>query len=83
MRSTYLRFSAAVLMLTAVLAIGSQYGGTVLAQGGQATQAATNAPAAKGWTTFSPDQVEGKVILPAPPAPFLKAAQPLNPRING
>jgi ribose transport system substrate-binding protein len=29
------------------------------------TAAATNAPAAAGWTTFSPDMVDGKIILPA------------------
>jgi ribose transport system substrate-binding protein len=47
------------LLATAVLGQG------VSTSAQQATPEATNAPAAAGWTTFAPDQVDGKVILPA------------------
>src|SRR5512143_1365136 len=62
MNRRYAHLSIALLsLLTIVALMGQMPGSRVLAQ----TPAATNEAAAAGWTTFTPDMVEGKVILPA------------------
>jgi ribose transport system substrate-binding protein len=74
MRNRYASLSAATIILVLTLALVTQ-GGHVPAALAQ-TPAATNAPAASGWTTFTPDQVDGKVILPARASALPENCQP-------
>jgi ribose transport system substrate-binding protein len=69
MSRSYSRLFAGMAMLLVVAAlIGLAPSNRLLqvsAATPEATAEATNAPAAPGWTTFTPDMVDGKVILPA------------------
>jgi ribose transport system substrate-binding protein len=63
--STLATLGIVAALSVAMMAQGSNLP-TALAQDPEAT----NMPAAEGWTTFSPEQVDGKVILPALASPL-------------
>jgi len=46
----------------------------------EATAAATSAPAAAGWTTYTDDMVDGKVILPARASALPESCPPPKPK---
>ncbi|MBX3081905.1 MAG: substrate-binding domain-containing protein [Anaerolineae bacterium] len=66
----------AAIGLTAALIVAMAVQGTSLPTALAQSPEATNAPALSGWTTFSPDMVDGKVILPALASPLPENCQP-------
>ncbi len=72
---------AGIVSLAALTIVNQGASALMLAQATPAATAApTNAPAAAGWTTFTPDQVDGKVILPAGASALPANCQPPKPK---